>query len=161
MMRATEIAILLFAVSWSAYSSSSIYGTAFDYMKATPTSKYFAGKTQQQIQRFCKHDAVATMDVSACAQHSFERVARTLEKKVSAIERIMADGDRKLHANGEPEALPYFRRGQENWKLYRDNECYAEVYEVGQASLRFVEFWDCMNRISSNRLAELTNPVNQ
>ncbi|WP_429556971.1 lysozyme inhibitor LprI family protein [Paraburkholderia youngii] len=53
------------------------------------------------------------------------------------------------------------RRGQESWKLYRDNECYAEVYEVGQASLRFVEFWDCMTRITRNRLDELTKPINQ
>ncbi|MEX3815518.1 hypothetical protein AB3X96_35670 [Paraburkholderia sp. BR13439] len=55
----------------------------------------------------------------------------------------MADGDNELRANSEPEALPYFpeRRGQESRKLHRDNESYAEVYEVGQASLRFVEFW--------------------
>ncbi|MGF6789454.1 lysozyme inhibitor LprI family protein [Paraburkholderia sp. 35.1] len=160
-MRATNIAILLFLASSPAYSSSSIYGSAFDYTKATPTSQYFAGKTEEQIQRFCKNDALATMDVSACAQHDFERVAQTLEKKVSAIERIMADGDKELRTRGEPEALPYFRRGQENWKLYRDNECYADVYEVGQASLRFVEFWDCMTRITRNRLDELTKPINE
>ncbi|WP_429566631.1 lysozyme inhibitor LprI family protein [Paraburkholderia sp. JPY419] len=73
------------------------------------------------------------MAVSACAQHDFKRISRTLEKKVSAIERIMADGDNERRANSEPEALPYLRRGQEGWKLYRDNECFAEVYEVGQA----------------------------
>ncbi|MFP4894191.1 lysozyme inhibitor LprI family protein [Paraburkholderia sp. EG304] len=73
----------------------------------------------------------------------------------------MVDGDQELRANGEPEALPYFRRGQESWNLYRDNECYAEVYEAGQASLRFVEFWDCMTRITTHRLDELTKPINQ
>ncbi|WP_414696905.1 lysozyme inhibitor LprI family protein [Paraburkholderia sp.] len=73
----------------------------------------------------------------------------------------MADGHKEHRANGEPRALPYFKRGQENWKRYRDDECYANVYEVGQAWLRFVEFWERMTRITKNRLDELTTRINE
>jgi uncharacterized protein YecT (DUF1311 family) len=158
MMRAINIFFLLCVVATSAYSSDSIYGSAFDYRNARPASVYFGGKTQTQIKAFCDKDASATMDLSACAQFRFEIASRKLGKRVAQIENIMTIGDKDHQADDEPTALPYFKKAQANWQLYRDNQCYASVYEVGQASLRFVDFWDCMTRTTKARLDDLTKP---
>lgn len=158
MMRATSILVVLLLIANAAYASSSIYGAEFDYKKAKPTSTYFSGKTRQQVASYCKNEMLGTMDLSACAQFRYEAAIETLNNKFAQIENVTKDSDRGHRANDEPEALPFFKKAQSNWQLYRDNECYAEVYQVGQASLRFIDFWDCMTRITKQRLDELTNP---
>ncbi|SIT44010.1 conserved exported hypothetical protein [Paraburkholderia ribeironis] len=158
MMRAISVFMLLCLTAQTVYASTSIYGSAFDYKKAQSTSAYFTGKSPAEIALYCKGEYLGTMDISACSQFRYEGAIKTLNKKVAEIEKITRNYDREHRANGEPEALPFFEKAQANWQLYRDNYCYSEVYQVGQASLHFVYFWDCMTRMTKNRLDELTKP---
>jgi uncharacterized protein YecT (DUF1311 family) len=119
---------------------------------------YFSGKTYEQIASYCKNKMLGTMDLSACAQFRYERTIEALNKKVTEIKNFTRNFDREHQANGEPEALLFIEKAQSNWILYRDSECYSEIYQVGQASLHFVYFWDCMTRMTKNRLVELTRP---
>ncbi|HEX7906908.1 MAG TPA: lysozyme inhibitor LprI family protein [Paraburkholderia sp.] len=158
MMRATSLFAALFLTAQAAYPSTSIYGSTFDYKKARPASVYFSGKSPVEIASYCKSESLGTMDLSACAQFGYEGVVKTLNKKVAEIEKATKRYDLEHRANGEPEALPFFEKAQVNWQLYRNNNCYSEVYQVGQASLHFVYFWDCMTRMTKNRFDELTKP---
>lgn len=157
-MRTIKLFIILFAISSAAHASSSIYGSAFDYKKARPTSAYFSGKNRDQITAICKSERLSTMDLSACAQFRYEGAAEALNKRISEVEKILKEDDKENAQYGEPAALPFFKKAQLNWSLYRDNDCYSNTYSIGQASLRFVNFWDCMARISKNRFDELTKP---
>lgn len=157
-MRVISILLLLFFNLQGAYASESIYGSEFDYTKAKPARENFPGKSYAQIEAYCKNDSLGTMELSACAQFRYEGMVKILDKKVTEIEKVTKDYDREGRANGEPEALPFFEKAQASWQVYRDNECYSNVYAVGQASLRFVDFWDCMTRITKSRLDELTKP---
>ncbi|NML29809.1 lysozyme inhibitor LprI family protein [Paraburkholderia antibiotica] len=155
-MRAISISLLfLIFAPWVA--AQSIYGEAFDYKKAEPTSKYFAGKTAAQINALCKHDSLPTADLSACAQYEFENADSALRKRLSEVQADTHSAHHLRRGAGEPDPLPYFNRAQDNWARYRDNECYFEVYEVGPASLRFAEFWDCMTRITKLRIKDLSS----
>lgn len=157
-MRRISALLALLAISHAAFASSSIYGSEFDYKKAKPAREYFSGKSNEQIILYCKNEMIGTMDLSACAQFRYEVVANALSKRVAVVERVLQDDDKNNGAYGGPAALPFFKKSQANWELYRDNNCYSDVYSVGQASLRFVDFWDCMARITKNRLDELTTP---
>ncbi|CAE6881524.1 lysozyme inhibitor LprI family protein [Paraburkholderia domus] len=158
MMRATSVFFVLLLVANAAYASSSIYGSEFDYKKAKPASTYFSGKNRQHVASFCKKEMLGTMDLSACAQFRYELAIEALNKRIQVVEKILEADDKDNGTYGEPAALPFFRKAQANWELYRDNNCYSDVYSVGQASLRFIDFWDCMTRITKQRLDELTNP---
>jgi len=137
--------------------SPSIYGSAFDYKKAKPARVYyFSGKSDEQIESYCKQERIGTMDLSACAQFKYESIIKVLEKKVTEIEKIIKIDDKERGTYGDAAALPFFKKAQESWLLYRDNQCYADVYEVGLSSSRFLDFWDCMTRITENRLKELS-----
>lgn len=157
-MGAIKIPLVLLFAATSAYASESIYGSAFDYKKAKPTSVYFSGKTRNEVAAYCKKGMLGTMDLSACAQFRYEEASTALNKAIAEIERVTKETDRGHRANDEPEALPFFEKAQSNWKSYRENQCYSEVYQVGQASLRFVDFWDCMTRITKTRFDELMKP---
>ncbi|SMG56178.1 Protein of unknown function [Paraburkholderia susongensis] len=98
------------------------------------------------------------MDLSACAQFRYEGAIDALNRKVLEVEKTIAVDDKANGVYGEPAALPYFKKAQMHWQLYRDNDCYSNVYEVGPASLRFIDFWDCMTRMTKNRLDELAKP---
>jgi uncharacterized protein YecT (DUF1311 family) len=135
--------------------AESIYGSAFDYKKATPVNQYFSGKTAREIASYCKKDALSTMDISSCAQFEFENSNKALTQKIAEVTKELKSNDQSLRAAGEPEALPYFEKAQTHWEIYRENECYSDVYEVGQASSRFADFWDCMTAITKSRLNEL------
>lgn len=158
MTRATSAMVALLVIANAAYASSSIYGPAFDYKKAKPASVYFSGETREQVEAYCKKEMLGTMDLSACAQFRYEVTIAALNKRVAAVEKILEDDDKENDAYGQPAALPFFKKAQANWALYRDNDCYSDTYSVGQASLHFVYFWDCMTRITKSRLDELTRP---
>lgn len=159
MLRLTKCILIVLCAIWhAANASSSIYGSEFDYTKAKPAREYFSGKSNEQIALYCKKEMLGTTDSAACAQFRYEVVANALGKRISVIEKTLQDDDKENVANGEPAALPFFKKSQMNWALYRDNDCYSDVYSVGQASLRFIDFWDCMSRITKNRLDELTKP---
>ncbi|QBQ99056.1 lysozyme inhibitor LprI family protein [Paraburkholderia pallida] len=159
-MRVTKISLILFLIVNAAHASSSIYGSEFDYKKATPTSKYFSGKTRAQVASYCKGEMLGTMDLSACAQFRYESAIAALNKRITEVVKILKVDDKENSAYGQPAALPYFEKAQASWEQYRDNNCYFDTYSVGQASLHFVYFWDCMTRITNNRLTELTKPDN-
>lgn len=148
----------LFTVSAPTVNSASIYGTTFDYRKVEPAIDQFPGKTPQQIAEYCKGKNLGTMETGTCAQFKFELVRKTLAKVVVANEKEISKNDVALRNNGNPVALPYFRQAQSHWQSYRDNQCYANVYEIGQASIRFADFWTCMETITKARIAELTRP---
>lgn len=155
-MRATSaLFVLLFAVS-EVHASSSIYGAAFDYKRAEPSSVNFSGENRIQIASYCKNERLSTMDLSACVHFQYENAISDLNARVLLIEKATREDDRENGAYGGPAALPFFKKTQMHRELYRDNECYSDVYSVGQVSLRFVDFWDCMTRITKNRLDELT-----
>lgn len=59
------IGILMLLVSHAACSSTSIFGSAFDYTKAKPTSDYFSGKSRDQIVEYCKNERLGTMELSS------------------------------------------------------------------------------------------------
>jgi uncharacterized protein YecT (DUF1311 family) len=164
MMRAINLLALLplLLMPQIAYplESSSIYGSTFDYKKAKPTSVYFSGKSHEEIESYCKQEMLGTMDLSACAQFEYEDVMNALNRRASEVEKILEADDKENGKYGEPAALPFFKKAQVNWQLYRDNDCYMNVYSVGQASLRFIDFWSCMTRITQNRLNELSPSTN-
>lgn len=93
-----------------------------------------------------------------CAHRDFEKSSTLLNRKIGAIKREISKNDKKLETNGWPVSLPYFLKSQQGWVQYRDNSCYSEIYGIGEASLRYTEFWNCMTRITKNRLQELSNP---
>ncbi|CAM2163687.1 DUF1311 domain-containing protein [Paraburkholderia sacchari] len=148
----------IYMVSAPIANSASIYGTTFDYRKAEPAISQFPGKTSQQIAEHCKSENLGTMELTTCAQFKFESTATTLAKTVEAAEKEIEKNDVELRKNHNPIALPYFKRAQNHWQSYRDNQCYANVYEIGQASIRFIDFWTCMETVTKARLDELTKP---
>jgi uncharacterized protein YecT (DUF1311 family) len=152
------ISASLYVVGAPIANSASIYGTTFDYRKAEPAIRQFPGKTSQQIAERCKSENMGTMELTTCAQFKFESAATTLAKTVEAAKAEIAQNDVELRKNHNPIALPYFTRAQSHWQSYRDNQCYANVYEIGQASIRFIDFWTCMEAITKARIDELTKP---
>jgi len=158
MLKIVEILIILSLFTRVAHPSTSIYGSAFDYKNAFPSTRYFPGKTHEQVAAYCRQELLGTMELFSCAQFDYERAVDRLIGRIHVIEEVLKADDIEHEKNGEPAALPYFRRSQTHWELYRDNNCYSDTYSVGQASLHFVYFWDCMTRMTEARLDELTNP---
>ncbi len=148
----------LYVIGASVANSASIYGTTFDYRKAEPAISQFPGKTSQQIAEHCKGENLGTMEMTTCAQFRFELAKTTLAKALEADEKEIEKNDVELRRNHNPIALPYFKQAQSHWESYRDNQCYANVYEIGQASIRFIDFWTCMEGITKARIDELTKP---
>ncbi|WP_205192813.1 hypothetical protein [Burkholderia sp. Ax-1724] len=62
MMHVIRLFGLLCLVAQTAYASTSIYGSAFDYKKAQPASAYFSGKSRAEIASYCKKEYLGTMD---------------------------------------------------------------------------------------------------
>lgn len=161
MMRTIRLdAPLVIMLISSGVSAGSIYGSSFNYKNAKPVATYFPGKTPDQIKAFCKGDSLASMDATACAQFEYEALNNKFKTRLSEVRHMMSEADKHQHAKGDSYALPYFERSQVGWETYRDNECYAEVYEVGPATSRFSDFWDCMTRITKARLDEISPAKN-
>jgi uncharacterized protein YecT (DUF1311 family) len=156
MMRAINIFIFLYLFANVAYPSSSIYGSSFDYRKARPARAYFSGKNREQVTSYCKNKMLGTMDLAACSQFRYEVTVEVLDKRILEVEKILQADDKDNRSYDQPSSLPFFKKSQSSWEIYRDNNCYTDVYSVGQASLHFVDFWDCMTRITENRLKELS-----
>lgn len=157
MMRAINIFIFLYLFANAAYSSSSIYGSSFDYRKAGPARTYFSGKNREQVAAYCKKEMLGTMDLAACSQFRYEVTVEALNKQILEVEKLLRADDEYNRSYDQPSSLPFFKKSQSSWEIYRDNNCYTDVYSVGQASLHFVYFWDCMDRITENRLKELSS----
>ncbi|MGF6698627.1 uncharacterized protein YecT (DUF1311 family) [Paraburkholderia sp. MM5496-R1] len=138
-----------------------IYSVRFDYKKATPSSVYFTGKSREEIDRLCKTgEHASTADIAACSQRNFEQISAQLNSTIKPLETELRKGDVDLKADNNPVALPYFEKGQRAWVQYRDNQCYAETYSLGEASMRYMTFWDCMARITKGRISDLKSAEN-
>src|SRR5579864_5318265 len=154
MMRAISIgAMLIFA---SSVFAQSIYSGTFDYTKAEPATKYFSGKSLSDIDSYCKTDSLPTEEAWQCSHFHFEHANAALNRQVAVVAAELKKNDRELKADGYPLALPYFNKAQQDWQSFRDSECYSDTYSLGQASMRYMVFWDCMTRITKSRLDELT-----
>ncbi|WP_322061476.1 lysozyme inhibitor LprI family protein [Paraburkholderia sp. J63] len=147
-----------YVIGVSIANSASIFGTTFDYRKAEPAINQFPGMTPQKIAEHCKSQNLGMMELATCAQFNFESAKTTLARAVESTESELAKNDVELRKNHNPIALPYFKQAQVHWQSYRDNQCYANVYEIGEASIRFVDFWSCMEAITKARILELTKP---
>lgn len=158
MIRGSRRVLAIALITGSAHASTSIYGAEFDYRKARPAVDSFPGESRSRVDSYCKKKVLSTIDLSVCAQFRYEESIAILDRELAKIKIATRDSDRERKVNVEPEALPFLESAQRSWVMYRDNECYSETYQAGQASLHFVYFWDCMNRITKARLKELTSP---
>jgi uncharacterized protein YecT (DUF1311 family) len=140
-----------------AVSAKTIYSGEFDYRKFEPSSVYFTGRTPAEISELCRTgEDAGTMDMSECAHRDYENANRDLQNKLKVLRSEVDENDKSLKASGEPLALPYFVKSQAAWAQYRESDCYSETYMLGEASMRYIKFWDCMTRITKSRLDELT-----
>ncbi|MCG5075058.1 lysozyme inhibitor LprI family protein [Paraburkholderia tagetis] len=161
-MRTTEkfilravIAVAILPASIPSYGET-IYSVPFDYKKATPTSVYFHGMSKAEIDHLCKTgEHAGTADIAACSQRDFEQSADRLDVLLRSEEADYKKNDADLLSDNYPVALPHFQQAQRAWADYRANQCYAETYSSGQASMRYMTFWDCMTRITKERIADL------
>lgn len=63
--------------------------------------------------------------------------------------------DIELKVSHDPVALPSFVKAQNEWTRYRDNYCYSRTYSIGEASMRYIFFWTCMNDMTTERAKQL------
>jgi uncharacterized protein YecT (DUF1311 family) len=140
-------------------SAKTIYSGEFDYRKFEPSSAYFSGRTPADIVKLCKTgEHAGTMDMSQCVHSDYEIANRNLEIRLKTLRSGIEADDKSLQADGEPLALPYFVKSQDAWVQYRDNYCYYDTYALDEASMRYMNFWDCMTRMTKKRLSELRKP---
>ncbi|MEM5295138.1 lysozyme inhibitor LprI family protein [Burkholderia sp. JPY481] len=112
--------------------------------------------SNDEIDRLCRTgEHTSTADIAVCSQRNFEQIYAKLNSTIKTSEAELSKGDVDLKADNNPVALPYFENGQRAWVEYRDNQCYAETYSLGEASMRYVTFWDCMARITKERISDL------
>lgn len=138
-------------------SAKTIYSGEFDYRKVEPSSVYFSGRTRAEISKWCKTgEHASTEDLGQCSHMEYENADRDLTKRLKLVRAAIAENDKSLKADGEPLALPYFDKSQDAWAKYREGDCYSETYMLGEASMRYINFWDCMTRITKNRFNDLT-----
>ncbi len=164
-MRSTKtlcfIAMLLMLGSFtpSRVNAQSIYSERFDYKLYRSSAAYFLGKSTAWIDELCKAQHNASQeDMDQCAHREFEDADDKLNKELRLFSEKAARNDKSLKADNYPLAWPYFKNSQDAWVQYRDNYCYGETYGLGQASMRYIVFWGCMERITKSRLQELKAP---
>ena len=149
-------ASVCFAMLPNAFSAT-IYGGTFDYKRYRPSNLYFAGRSENEIAKFCKSLPHASQeDMDQCAHREFEQVNKEMKEKVLSISSKIKNNDLSLSSQNLPRALPYFHRSQKAWIQYRDNECYSYTYQIGEASIRYQDFWGCMTRITKRHIDELS-----
>jgi uncharacterized protein YecT (DUF1311 family) len=136
---------------------ATVYLGEFDYTQFQPSAEYFSGHTDSEIARLCTSDQHASNDDLAQSAHrQFERADARLGSREMAASTLIIRSDDALKGNHqEPLAMPYFSKSHAAWMQYRDNQCYAEVYMLGEASDRYTRFWQCMTDITNARAKEL------
>ncbi|TKC91154.1 DUF1311 domain-containing protein [Trinickia terrae] len=147
---------LCLAVSGSACAATA-YSGEFDYMQFQPSATYFSGHTDTEIAHLCKTgEHASNEDLTQCSHREFERVSAQLARKLKAVQSQIERNDKALKDNhAEPLAMPYFAKSDAAWVQYRDSQCYAETYMLGEASERYINFWQCMTSVTRTRIREL------
>lgn len=137
-------------------SAKTIYSGEFDYHDFKSPEASFAGRSATDVARMCNSGEHASNDdLGQCSHLKFDRAAGQLENRLRAVTAKFQSVDKSLKATGEPIALPFFEKAQSGWVTYRDNECYGETYSMGEASERYIFFWECMANITDSRVKEL------
>ncbi|MEX3810894.1 lysozyme inhibitor LprI family protein [Paraburkholderia sp. BR13439] len=162
MMQPTRsLATLTAACTIAAFAFSSmvhgrtIYSESFDYKKFPALSIYFEGKSLKEIDQFCKSGQNASADdAAACGQWDFEHLNSTLNATYAKVLNSIKKSDKELAEYHAPLAAPDFVGAQESWFKYRDRYCYSYVYALGEASGRYIYFWDCMKEITEDRIKQ-------
>ncbi|MBB5509952.1 lysozyme inhibitor LprI family protein [Paraburkholderia atlantica] len=150
---ACPIAALSFS---STVHGTTIYSVPFDYKKFRVPSIYFEGKSPKEIDQFCKSGQNASADdAAACGQWDFEHLNSTLNATYTKILNSIKKSDEESAEYNDPLAAPDFVGAQESWSKYRDRYCCSYVYALGEASGRYVYFWDCMKEITQDRIKQL------
>lgn len=149
--------LFVLALATSAVSGEPGRSGAFDYKKAHSSRSFFAPKSDAEITLYCKQNDLPTIEIWQCSHFAFEQVDANLRKRIAYLSAQRRKSDSELRRDGDdsPAALPWFERANRSWVEFRANECYYDTYSLGQASMRYMVFWDCMTRITKNRLAEL------
>lgn len=136
--------------------SKTRYSGEFDYRSFQPSAEYFAGHTRAEVDAMCKTGKHAgTADTEQCQHRDFERATEALDQVVAALSVEYRKIDADLTVEGEPTAFPYFLKAEAAWVKYRDNSCYSAVYEGGEASIKYIDFWYCMTTRTKDRTKEL------
>jgi len=149
------LAPLLLSVSTATFAKTR-YSGEFDYKSYRPSAVHFAGRTRAEVDAMCNTgEHAGTEDIEQCGHRDFERATRALNQAVAALTVEYRKDDADLTREGEPAALPYFLKAQAAWIEYRDNSCYSSAYEMGEASLKYIEFWYCMATRTNERVKEL------
>ncbi|QYD69149.1 DUF1311 domain-containing protein [Paraburkholderia edwinii] len=155
MIRRTSFLVALTAVPIFA-SAKTIYSGEFDYHSFKPAEAYFAGRSASEVARMCETgEHASNEDLAQCSHLKFEQVRHELSRNLQAARSEIERNDKSLKAEGEPLALPYFVKSQNDWMQYRDSECYTETYMMGEAAERYIFFWECMTSITKNRVREV------
>lgn len=149
--------LCLLALATSTLSNEPVYSGAFDYNKAHSSRLFFATKSDAEITQHCKQNDFPTVEIWQCSHFAFEQIDAELQKKIRYLSAQLRKNDSELRSDGDdsPAALPYFERANRSWAEFRADECYSDTYSLGHASMRYMVFWDCMTRITKNRLDEL------
>ncbi|MGF6484971.1 lysozyme inhibitor LprI family protein [Paraburkholderia sp. JPY419] len=143
---------------WPIFSiAATVYSGGFDYKQIQSSATYFSGHSEKEIDHLCKSGEHATNDDLAQCQHrEFERAKVRLDDKLKAVTARFERGDNFLKTYDEkPLAMPYFVSAQVSWMKFRDSQCYAETYMMGEAAERDIYFWGCMTDITQTRVNEL------
>lgn len=142
-------------------SAKTIYSGEFDYRDFKSPETTFAGRPAAEVARMCESGEHASNDdLGQCSHLKFNRANALMEQKLRALTARIRNVDPSLKASGEPTALPYFEKAQSAWASYRDSECYGETYSMGEASERYIFFWECMASITERRTKELEEVLN-
>jgi uncharacterized protein YecT (DUF1311 family) len=157
MTQLTKLTLLLSLIALSDIAvASTVYSGEFDYHDFKSPEASFAGRSAAEMARLCDSGEQASNDeLAQCSHLKFNRANSQLDKKLKAVTSKIEGVDKPLKSNGEPVAFPFFKKAQSAWATYRDNECYSETYSMGEATERYIVFWQCMTKITQSRVKEL------
>jgi uncharacterized protein YecT (DUF1311 family) len=137
-------------------SAKTIYSGEFDHHYLKSPEADFSERPAAEVARMCDSGEHASNDdLAQCSHLRFNKASSRLEKSLKAVRLMNAKGDKSLKASGNPLASPYFEKAQSAWASYRDNECYSEIYTMGEAAEREIFFGECMANITDSRVKEL------
>ncbi|MBN3805554.1 DUF1311 domain-containing protein [Paraburkholderia sp. Ac-20336] len=153
---------VIFLLTFGSFAyGKTVYSVPFDYEKFPSSSIHFTGNIPKEIDHFCQTAKHASNDdIAACEQRDFEHLNSELSSRYSQVLKEIKEIDKESRASGDPLAEPAFISAQDNWIKYRDSYCYAYVYAMGEASARYIYFWDCMKGATQDRIKQLEKFLN-
>lgn len=117
---------------------------------------FFKGKTEEQILDDCVNNQ-STLVVNFCEKRKFEMASRKLKVLFSIQLKATKKNDISLRGNGLPAASAYFISSQISWLKYRDDTCVFEYLYSGSGTIRGVEYFSCLLKMTNRRIEELSD----